>query len=247
MEITKEMIVAAYRVSKEIHNNQMSKNEAIELLINQHGMNHNSATDYINNFNYMMKGQKYSRTNNEEATEYYLNHILQDFGENQLVIALNAVDKHIIYYEGLGHGKLPGIRRIYEKYLKQLNLESNFVYPDEIDVDTYYEGEPISRLVNIYERDPLARKKCVEHYGARCIVCNFEFKQYYGLIGANFIHVHHLKQLSEIGKGYTVDPIQDLRPVCPNCHAILHRKKPAYSIEDLKELIRSNEEENNSM
>jgi|ERR1700734_3962751 len=48
-----------------------------------------------------------------------------------------------------------------------------------------------------------------------------------------FIHVHHLRQLSDIRKEYLVDPIKDLRPVCPNCHAVLHLRNPAYSIEDV--------------
>ena len=59
----------------------------------------------------------------------------------------------------------------------------------------------------------------------------------YGKIGEGFIHVHHLLELSVIKKEYKVDPINDLRPVCPNCHAMLHRKKPAYSIEELRNVI----------
>jgi predicted HNH restriction endonuclease len=40
--------------------------------------------------------------------------------------------------------------------------------------------------------------------------------------------------LSEIGGEYIVDPVADLRPVCPNCHAVLHRRIPAYSIEEVR-------------
>jgi hypothetical protein len=36
------------------------------------------------------------------------------------------------------------------------------------------------------------------------------------------IHVHHLRPQSSIGKRYRVNPIADLRPVCPNCHMVLH-------------------------
>ena len=43
--------------------------------------------------------------------------------------------------------------------------------------------------------------------------------------------------LSEVGREYVVDPVTDLRPVCPNCHAVLHARKPAYSIEDVRELL----------
>ncbi len=49
--------------------------------------------------------------------------------------------------------------------------------------------------------------------------------------------MHHLKQLSEVGEEYEVDPIKDLRPVCPNCHSMLHRKRLALSIEELKEIF----------
>jgi 5-methylcytosine-specific restriction protein A len=36
-----------------------------------------------------------------------------------------------------------------------------------------------------------------------------------------------------MGNNYIVDPVKDLEPVCPNCHAMLHRKDPPYSIEEL--------------
>ena len=60
----------------------------------------------------------------------------------------------------------------------------------------------------------------------------------YGERGVGFIHVHHLKPLSEISKEYEVDPIGDLRPLCPNCHAMIHRR-PEMGIEELKELIQT--------
>jgi 5-methylcytosine-specific restriction enzyme A len=64
-----------------------------------------------------------------------------------------------------------------------------------------------------------------------------DFEKVYGEIGKGFIHVHHIVELSNIKSEYKVQPIEDLRPVCPNCHAMLHRKKPAYKIEELKEIL----------
>jgi len=43
--------------------------------------------------------------------------------------------------------------------------------------------------------------------------------------------------LAEIGKAYELDPIEDLRPVCPNCHAMLHRRQPALDIDTLRGII----------
>ena len=56
--------------------------------------------------------------------------------------------------------------------------------------------------------------------------------------GKNFIHVHHIKPLSEINQEYKVNPIKDLIPVCPNCHAMLYKKVPTYSLEELKNIIK---------
>lgn len=96
------------------------------------------------------------------------------------------------------------------------------------------EGSVKQTLVNRYERDRSARDKCIEHYGLRCSICDFDFEETYGEVGAGFIHVHHLVQISDIKQEYQIDPINDLRPVCPNCHAMLHKKNPPYSIDELK-------------
>ncbi len=45
--------------------------------------------------------------------------------------------------------------------------------------------------------------------------------------------------LSEIGQEYKVDPINDLRPVCPNCHTMLHKQNPPLAIEELKTQLAS--------
>ena len=99
------------------------------------------------------------------------------------------------------------------------------------------EGATHQIWVNAYERNPAARRACIAHYGTGCIVCGFNFGQVFGELGEGYIHVHHLLDLASIGEEYEVDPIDDLRPVCPNCHAMLHREAPAMSIEKLKEFV----------
>jgi predicted HNH restriction endonuclease len=99
------------------------------------------------------------------------------------------------------------------------------------------EGAVYQVLVNRYERDPLARRRCIDHYGPTCVICGFNFGAVYGLLAAGFIHVHHLKPLAEIGEEYEVDPISDLRPVCANCHAIIHLGGECRSIEEARRLV----------
>lgn len=112
--------------------------------------------------------------------------------------------------------------------------------PDEIDEpQEFYEGAVKSIKVNAFERSQQARNACVEHYGAKCEICSMTFESRYGEIGKGFIHVHHLKPLGEIGAEYTIDPVNDLRPVCPNCHAMLHTRKPPYSIDEVKAMLKA--------
>lgn len=111
--------------------------------------------------------------------------------------------------------------------------------PDEVpNSKDYYEGATKSIRVNVYERNDKARLACIKHYGYSCCICGFNFEEAYGEMGLGFIHVHHLKPLSEVGKEYKVDPVKDLRPVCPNCHAMIHSRKQSHSIEEVKQQLR---------
>jgi 5-methylcytosine-specific restriction protein A len=109
---------------------------------------------------------------------------------------------------------------------------------------TLTEGTPIQIQLTRYERNPYARKACINHYGWNCIICKFNFQDSYGTVGKDFIHVHHLTQISEIGELYNIDPIKDLRPICPNCHAIIHKRKQAFTIDEVKQFLKSTSNQN---
>lgn len=100
------------------------------------------------------------------------------------------------------------------------------------------EGAVRETTVLTYERNPVARRACLEHFGNACSVCEMTFESVYGDLGQGFIHVHHLREISTVGEDYVIDPLTDLRPVCPNCHAMLHRERPPLSIDALKEIMR---------
>ena len=109
-------------------------------------------------------------------------------------------------------------------------------YPDELDPGSYPEGLAREVLINEYERSSAARQRCIDHYGLKCQVCKADFEAIYDPIGRGFIHVHHLVPIASIGEQYSIDPINDLRPVCPNYHAMLHRSDRVLSIEELRAL-----------
>lgn len=125
----------------------------------------------------------------------------------------------------------------FQHLLENKKQIKKFINVDFDEQKVYTEGSPNQVLVTKYERNPYARKLCIDHYGLACSVCNFDFEKTYGDIGKGFIHVHHLNQIADIGTEYKINPINDLRPVCPNCHAMLHKRKIPFTIEELKQKL----------
>lgn len=124
--------------------------------------------------------------------------------------------------------------------LKELGVGgvSNWSFQEELGIEEpLVEGASFTVQVSAFERNPVARQKCIAHYGTSCSVCGFNFGVSYGNSADGYIHVHHLKPLASIGEEYVIDPIKDLRPVCANCHAVIHLRQPPYSIEETKNML----------
>jgi 5-methylcytosine-specific restriction endonuclease McrA len=78
-----------------------------------------------------------------------------------------------------------------------------------------------------------ARKK----YGRlKCQICDFDFYELYGEIGADFIEVHHTNPICET-EGETITKIDELALVCSNCHSMIHRKRPWLNLSELKSIM----------
>ena len=113
---------------------------------------------------------------------------------------------------------------------------TNGIFTDVAEDEKYHEGHVRSVKVDIYERSSIARGKCIEHHGSSCLICGLNFGDEYGELGEGFIHVHHLRPLHNIKKDYVVDYKNDLIPVCPNCHAMIHRipNGESMSVQEIK-------------
>ncbi len=116
-------------------------------------------------------------------------------------------------------------------FLSLLEVES-------IDELKHAEGKVSHVLQTKYERNPVNRELCICANGYICKICGFDFEKAYGEIGRNFIHVHHIKKVSSFGGEYYLNPVTDMIPVCPNCHAMLHREDPPISPEKLREIMK---------
>lgn len=108
---------------------------------------------------------------------------------------------------------------------------------DAVSDSEFFEGAVSRVIVNAYERNANARRECLNHYGYRCRACQIDFGEKYGALGEGYVHVHHLKPIHLCGGNYKVDPIQDLIPVCANCHAMIHRRSNPLTIDELRKIL----------
>ena len=108
------------------------------------------------------------------------------------------------------------------------------------------EGRKHEDTVTRYERDRGNRKKCIEHYGYVCQVCGTNFEKTYGDLGKAFIEVHHLYPVAQGER--QVNPIEDLIPLCSNCHSMIHRLDDVSDWHKLRDLYIENKtkESNNA-
>jgi 5-methylcytosine-specific restriction protein A len=239
IKITNEAIHEIYKLAVRVYENQLTKTEASDIALSEQLMSKASAIFYIDVFKFLVLGKTYKKTINLYATEYFLNSIYSDFGLEVFNKAIDTVKKHLEYYKQQGKGDLKSIRKLISELESKHDYSLLEVYPNEIkDGDEYIEGARYQLTVNAYERNKKARDKCIDKYGLNCQVCNINFELVYGELGKGFIHVHHIVDIATVSKEYNVNPEMDLIPVCPNCHAMLHKEKPAMSVEKLKNLIK---------
>lgn len=115
---------------------------------------------------------------------------------------------------------------------------ADIIFNDEVEEEVFEEGRLKKIFINKYERNKEARDACIRVKGTKCAICSFSFDMKYGELGKDFIHVHHLIPLSMIRENYKIIPAEDMIPVCPNCHSMIHKLPDGiYTVEELKELL----------
>lgn len=158
------------------------------------------------------------------------------------IVSLSYLQSHYPFYTWTPQaGGLSIPDGLAEELLLLIQGDSRFGFlpPAKDEVKLYAEGKSKSVTYRTYDRSPFARQACIEHYGYNCTVCGFSFGEAYGSLGAKYIEVHHMRQVADMGDEYLVNPVRDLRPVCANCHRMLHKTRPPLSIEELQKHHRS--------
>jgi len=171
--------------------------------------------------------------------KYFKLQLLEEVDSDKLSLASLKINGLVAAPQGPIKIK-PGVLSYLEQIFSRSDMEfSPDVISESMEV---YEGIRKTIQVNKYERSTVARARCIENRGTTCTICGFDFEKVYGEVGKGFIHVHHIVPIHTIGENYKINYETDLIPVCPNCHAMLHKKfgDREVSISELKNLIRHN-------
>ncbi|PRY03200.1 HNH endonuclease [Paraburkholderia sp. BL25I1N1] len=241
-DFTEDEVKVAYSTARDVCRGDLTSGAGKQFIVKRLGARSYTAAQFVEAYPAMIDGSLYKKTLSDLAVEVYVEAITDEHGLAKRELALQAVLKNIEFWEK-NESKRRGrpVSRKSQRILHQMLLSATnlkIVYPDDVgEAKTYQEGAVTQVLVNRYERDPEARAAAIAHYGCKCSACGFDFEAKYGELGSGFIHVHHIVDIATIGTNYQVDPIKDLRPVCPNCHAMLHTEKPAMGVSVLADLI----------
>ena len=144
------------------------------------------------------------------------------------------------------------LRKILELYLLlthrgglDVNLAGTDFEPENLKDQNLEERKKYRRHRSI-ERNPNTSKEVKKIRGYVCEACNFDFRKFYGDLSLNkkgetYIEAHHLIPLSNLPEGKTLkfNAKEDFRVLCANCHRMVHRKNPPYTIEELKAKFKS--------
>ena len=94
--------------------------------------------------------------------------------------------------------------------------------------ESWIEGARDDFVLSKNERDPAIRRSALKHYGSKCYACDWVPPH------TSIIDIHHLDPIAE---GERLTKLEDVIPLCANCHRRAHTRKPPIPIKELRELL----------
>jgi len=250
MAITSEQIEQAYKYSKDVFEERIEKNQAINDLHILHHLNMGTARDFINQYEWMLRGQgeKFKRTMSFASFKYYLNHIGSDNGLDALKVAIGTVKQNIEYYE-TSHSRMVGVRQLIESIEQGLGeplsifvTEAQYQKAVREQAETKYK-EPLGHqppppkinngVIASYQRNPVVAKEALRKVDFTCEISPLHstFKTTKNL---SYVEAHHLVPICKQGDfAASLDVLANIVSLCPSCHKLLHHGRP----EDKKDYL----------
>ena len=172
------------------------------------------------------------KINNREIEDFELSEY-----ENQIFFEAEVMTSNSLLSDMQINEQEKNILTLALELFTSLLPEPQFIYSSAEEAEGFPEGAVSKITVNRYERDPRNRMAAIKMHGYKCMACDFDFSQKYGPLGEDYIVVHHLTPVSQMGENYVVNPETDLNPLCANCHAMVHRQNPPLLPSELRRII----------
>lgn len=237
MDITESQILAASKVASRAYAALITVNEGIAILVEEHGMNSASASDFISDYKYLMKGKEFKRTMSATAMNCFLEQIFAEHKSAGLSQALKSLRLHIEYYERQTKTNMLKMRDVAEKFEMTLldqqsasNPEQAFYEavsralrdPQKNRLQRIAEADKIPQIVQSqatsFARNPDIVAETLYRAAGICQQCkrNAPFKR--AKDGTPYLEVHHKVSLADGGE----DSLENATALCPNCHREAH-------------------------
>lgn len=168
--------------------------------------------------------------------------------EELLMISAKIKSDEDILAEPYGYISSKAIEAYIRFYAQKHNIDldaisnpdvSSIPQPDEEEEEKQrLEGRMTEAKVLRRQRNRQARQQCLEASGYKCYVCGFDFEKTYGEIGKGFLEVHHKRPISTYDEEHEI-PQSELVALCSNCHSMVHRRKEAIDVEELKSILQN--------
>lgn len=236
MKITDDQIRAAEEVASDVYDKQLTTTEGAKLLAEVHGININSARDFINDYRYMMQGRLFQRAMSAHAINYFLSRIREKRGKEAHSLAVSAVDQHVSYYEQISKVTLHRMRAVLESHVKQsspIELSTHVERFTEAVQESLKDSSSaraarlgkaaklptkIPVLSYAFVRNPDVAAEALLRAAGKCERCKADAPFKRKKDGQPYLEVHHIIQLALGGE----DTVSNTLALCPNCHRNLH-------------------------
>lgn len=240
-KILPSQIEAAANVAQQVHIEEITLADGVTVLLNEHLLNVNSARDFINGYKKMMLGDVYKRALSAPAVDCFLTQIHAIYGYESYTTAVDAVNKHIDYYEKQKEkvnkkGTLHKLRDVVARHTMK-------IVPKELDRVIQQFNEGVKRSLDDSVENRNLRLRNAPKTPIKTTVTTTVFRRNYDVVATvliraagkcegckcdapfiksadqqPYLEVHHRVPLSQGGH----DTVDNAMALCPNCHRQRH-------------------------
>ncbi|MFZ2161681.1 MAG: HNH endonuclease [Sideroxyarcus sp.] len=237
MAISPEQVAAAYEIASRVFDGKYRPEVGAKELNIEHGLNINSARDFIGQYRSLMHGAVFKRTMTASHMEYFLSQILLHRGNAAAELALSSAWKHVEYYEALQKTTQRSFRSVLEAFKRRI-AEPGLITTIETQFATAVSQSlrdsaaarrlrlqnankipgTVSAATKIYVRNPDVVAEVLFRANGLCEQCKKPAPFIRRTDGSPYLEVHHKVLLSVGGE----DSVENAIALCPNCHRYKH-------------------------